>query len=361
MSTLKDFLINISEEKRTKIIPENIKKGVTIFDIEGNLESGIDTSDATATADEIVKGKTAYVDGKKVTGTFLLSSGTTKIVYGDKVELVDGLTVRFRMDFDKIEGFQKGSYLMLQADIDSLRNAIGLTANKIQEGNTILGVEGAAESETAAFAKGVIERGTITTIPEGITKVGTYAFAECNGLVATKLPEGITSIGDYGFIRCKQLAITELPEGLETIGAWAFKSCEKITLTKLPESLTKIGFECFASCTNLTITKIPHKITFISGYIFSNCDKITELTCEGGIKTIDSYGLYGCLNLTKFAMPNITAVPKLNNINAFQRTPVADGTGYIYVPDSLVEEMKVATNWSTYATQIKPISELEVE
>ena len=31
MSELKTFLINISEEKRTKIIPENIKKGCKNF------------------------------------------------------------------------------------------------------------------------------------------------------------------------------------------------------------------------------------------------------------------------------------------------------------------------------------------
>ena len=131
-----------------KITPEKIVEGNTISGIAGTAKLGIDTSDATATADEIVKGKTAYINGEKVTGTFLLSSGTTKIVYGDKVELVDGLTVRFRMDFDKIEGFQKGSYLMLQADIDSLRNAIGLTADKIKKGETILGVAGTYEGET---------------------------------------------------------------------------------------------------------------------------------------------------------------------------------------------------------------------
>lgn len=42
MSELKTFLINISEEKRTKIIPENIKKGVKIFDVIGTLETTIE-------------------------------------------------------------------------------------------------------------------------------------------------------------------------------------------------------------------------------------------------------------------------------------------------------------------------------
>ena len=35
--------------------------------------------------------------------------------------------------------------------------------------------------------------------------------------------------------------------------------------------------------------------------------------------------------------------------------------GLIYVPDHLVEDYKVATNWSTFADQIRPMSELEEE
>lgn len=70
MSTqLEEKLNRILAEKKEKILPENIKKGTKIFDVEGGYE-GIDTSDATATASDILKDKTAYVDGEKIVGTY---------------------------------------------------------------------------------------------------------------------------------------------------------------------------------------------------------------------------------------------------------------------------------------------------
>lgn len=52
------------------LLPEYIKEGITLGGITGTLVD-LDTSDATATAEDIVWGKTAYVDGKKITGTYL--------------------------------------------------------------------------------------------------------------------------------------------------------------------------------------------------------------------------------------------------------------------------------------------------
>lgn len=76
----------------------DVAKGKTFTSADGlrkvgTLEQSLDTSDATATAEDIAKGKTAYVNGEKVTGTlskpgfstltldYWVSSGTYKIPY----------------------------------------------------------------------------------------------------------------------------------------------------------------------------------------------------------------------------------------------------------------------------------------
>ena len=54
----------------SNLVARYIKSGITIGGITGTLET-LDTSDATAIPADIAEGKTAYVDGKKITGTRL--------------------------------------------------------------------------------------------------------------------------------------------------------------------------------------------------------------------------------------------------------------------------------------------------
>lgn len=84
------------------------------------------------------------------------------------------------------------------------------------------------------------------------------------------------------------------------------------------------------------------------------------------LKRVDFPGLVSINNLAfeyskleTLIIRTTSVVCKLGNTNAFTSTPIAKGTGYIYVPDNLVESYKTATNWATYASQIKSISELE--
>ena len=57
----------------SSLISNYILNGITIGGITGKMEV-LDTSDATATAEEITWRKTAYVDGQKITGTYVPSN-----------------------------------------------------------------------------------------------------------------------------------------------------------------------------------------------------------------------------------------------------------------------------------------------
>ena len=57
-----------NNSSNSNLLPEYIKEGITIGGITGTLVD-LDTSDATANAEDIIWGETAYVKGEKITGT----------------------------------------------------------------------------------------------------------------------------------------------------------------------------------------------------------------------------------------------------------------------------------------------------
>ena len=95
------------------------------------------------------------------------------------------------------------------------------------------------------------------------------------------------------------------------------------------------------------------------------------------VKTVGAYSFYDCKSLIKadFSADAIEtrafyyasvmtalvlrgkSVCVLSDTEAFGKTPIASGTGYIYVPTDLVESYKTATNWSAYADQIRAIED----
>ena len=179
-----------------------------------------------------------------------------------------------------------------------------------------------------------------------------------SGANCTKIPDGVTVIGAHAFRYCTNLALTELPDGIVEIANLAFAYATALRLTKLPASLKEIGSSAFTSCPNVTFKEIPEGVRDFGTQIFMNCTGLTELTLKGNVRGIGKETFSGCTNLTKLIMPNITSVPSLSATTSFNNTPIANGTGYIYFPDELVETAKTQTNWTAHAAQIKGVSEL---
>ena len=122
-------------------------------------------------------------------------------------------------------------------------------------------------------------------------------------------------------------------------------------------TVTSIGSAAFQYCRSLTFAKFTEVLS-VSSNAFTNCTALIEVDFATS-PTFNAASFNACELLDKFIIRG-QSVAKLSNTNAFTNTPIAKGTGIIYVTDEFVESYKSATNWSTFADKIKGISELEV-
>ena len=123
------------------------------------------------------------------------------------------------------------------------------------------------------------------------------------------------------------------------------------------EEVTTVGGEALRDCKYLTNIYLP-KCKTLQGYSVGICPLLERVELHS-IETIQAYSFYNCPKLTTFIIRTTTKVCSLANTNAFSSTGISSGTGYIYVPDELKTQYQQSTNWSTYASQIKGLSELE--
>ncbi len=126
---------------------------------------------------------------------------------------------------------------------------------------------------------------TNVTIPDSVTNIGNYAFAN-TGLQSITLPSSVRSIGGFAFAQCPELTAVDvdpanpdytsvdgvlfdaklttlvaypggrtgsyaIPSGVTSIGDGAFSGCS-LTNIFLPASATNVGSGAFSLCKNLT-------------------------------------------------------------------------------------------------------------
>lgn len=122
------------------------------------------------------------------------------------------------------------------------------------------------------------------------------------------------------------------------------------------DTLTEVGANAFYYCQSLHTIDCP-QVNSISRYGIGYCTALKRVEFP---KLTTLYGLAFAYssNLDTLILSN-NRVCSLKSTDVFNNTPIKNGTGYIYVPDNLIDIYKTATNWTTFANQIKPISELE--
>ena len=109
----------------------------------------------TATAAQILAGQTAWVNGKKITGN-MPSRATSSNVKGDTAWHYNN-RIYFATDYGYYPAASYGNFSNVSEkyiSYSSLASVIGLSANKILEGNTILGISGTVESPSNAYNRG---------------------------------------------------------------------------------------------------------------------------------------------------------------------------------------------------------------
>ena len=162
----------------------------------------------------------------------------------------------------------------------------------------------------------------------------------------------ILNIARYKFYG-SSLTTIDLPK-CTSINYSAFSGCTNLTTANLPKC-TYIGDYAFAYCTSLTTIDLP-ECTYINCYAFKDCTSLTTVNLPE-YTNIRTCAFENCTNLTTIILSN-NQVVTLGATDVFRDSGISRDSGYIYVPDNLVDSYKTATNWSRYADQIEPLSEL---
>ncbi len=222
-------LINLAEDT---VAPENLLAGATAHDKTGKQivgtmiqSSGIDTSDATALPEDIVSGKTAYVDGEKVTGSMVSLDASHPTVGNGRISIgksgKDICITLNNVSLDNASAYLKNGGMFRLNGNGSLGTFFGdATPEDVRKGKKFTSKDGVATGtmETSSGGSGVqVKTGTTLspTINTGLSKIDKliiYADKITSvGVVTAVYSAGkakVTFCGDYS-VYSKPCGITD--------------------------------------------------------------------------------------------------------------------------------------------------------
>lgn len=169
--------------------------------------------------------------------------------------------------------------------------------------------------------------GGVVVIPStlGITEIGQFAFSNYDYVpkdeydeISEESPE-TTKIWYIGDNTIEEVVI---PEGVEKIGPYAFANLTKLRKIQLPSTLTSIDYGAFYGCNMLTSVVGLENVKFVNQNAFAGCALSGELSFNSAVAIAD-YAFYGNPLITSvklshntqsvgaYAFANNTALEKL--------------------------------------------------
>lgn len=279
----------------------NIRSGLSILGVQGTF-----TNDATSAASDLRVGETAYVYGKKITGTIEDYDGS----YDGEGDIVEEST--------EISLQQKTVYANGIVTADTGYTGLSKVIVSVPTGDNYF-----------------------TYINNKVTTIPSYLFADNLNLTELNV-SAATGVQSFACSHCESLTSISVPLAT-TIGESAFNTCIKLSTVELQKA-TSIGASCFAGCAELSKIKL-NAITAIGNSAFNHCRSLTAvvITQANSVCSLGTNVFKECCHIT--------------GIKDSTYNPTGAKDGFIYVPDSKVAAYKAASGWATYASQIKPLSE----
>ena len=184
-----------------------------------------------------------------------------------------------------------------------------------------------------------------------VANIGNEAFYECYNLTSAYFPNAV-NVNDGAFYNNHNLQHAHFT-GATTIGDSVFYNCSNLKRIVMPK-VVSVGKYAFEHCNNIESVYMQ-SVASIDEAAFKFCSKLKSAIFFN-LNTINNYSFSDCVELTTIIIDNKSSVCEAYE-SIFRNTPIESGTGYIYVPKELVDSYKSATNWSTYANQIRAIED----